>query len=306
MNNYYDTIREELRQALAQSAIGYLRSGIELFHKEEDSDYNPSIQAPVGNLVIAVELMIKTFLAKKCPLLIFKDLPIPLKVLFGSPMDVPKNFNWRRYDVNLRTFSYKTINLDGCISAFYVFYPEQKQTLHPYLKVLTRCRNASIHASLPSFQRYELERMAYLSLQLFKLFNSSTIFTPHYYHISRKDTRFLSYFEKQRSDTVMEKIERAKKKAQTLNQESSSLANDDWECYVTQCPICKSDALLEGYTEEESNGEEFRIDFYANSFECDACGLGLYDMEELHLAGIDTIYDRTDELGEWLDGIDIY
>ena len=119
-------------------------------------------------MTIAIELMLKAFIFSKNPILVFKDLPLELRVAFTSPESVGDDFKWRQYDVSLRSFEYKTIEMDELISTYYVFRPDLRQELQPFFKLFTQCRNVSIHASLPSFQKYELERTAYLAMRLFK------------------------------------------------------------------------------------------------------------------------------------------
>jgi hypothetical protein len=66
---------------------------------------------------------------------------------------------------------------------------------------------------------------------------------------------------------------------------------------VIKCPVCRNDALVNGYTESiiGRKGEEILL-FYAYFFICDACGLELNDDEELKFVGIPTTIDRSDEL----------
>lgn len=193
MKEYFDNIRNQLRRELAGSAVGYLRVGLDLFHKERSSSY-PSIQPAFGNLGIAIELMLKTYLVKNNPSLIFRDLPLDLQIIFACPEAELPGFNRRVHNVNLTSFNYKTAELDECISSFFVFFPESKQMLKPYFRYLSRSRNLSVHASLPSIQYYQLERTAYLALQLYDKLEKLNTFKYHFYFLTEADKVFQSFF----------------------------------------------------------------------------------------------------------------
>jgi len=106
---------------------------------------------------------------------------------------------------------------------------------------------------------------------------------------------------------VHTKIENAKKQSKTLDLVERSVFVDGWYTYVTCCPICNSDGVLVGTTEDcfeydmDGNPEGGGLAFFADSFECDMCGLKLDDVEELRLAGMETDYDRSDEHDRWLE-----
>jgi hypothetical protein len=71
--------------------------------------------------------------------------------------------------------------------------------------------------------------------------------------------------------------------------------------------VCGSDAILEGDTEYDvvdDNGDDIPdllLTFFGNSFYCKDCGLKLEDYDELEIAGIDPIIDRSEEVDEWMD-----
>jgi hypothetical protein len=49
--------------------------------------------------------------------------------------------------MDLRSFAFKTIELDEAISIFYVYVSKDKQILQPYFRFLSRTRNLSVHTS---------------------------------------------------------------------------------------------------------------------------------------------------------------
>ena len=50
---------------------------------------------------------------------------------------------------------------------------------------------------------------------------------------------------------------------------------------------------------EDEEGINPSLDFFASGFHCWECGLKLYDSEELRLAGMNTLYDRSGDIDRW-------
>jgi hypothetical protein len=302
VKEYPDTIREYLQCELANNAVDYLRNGLNLFHNKTRC----GIQVIIGNLAIAIELMLKALITEHNPLLLFKELPLELKVLFACPGIKTNASYWRRFDIDLRSFTYKTIELDECISIFYILFSEKKQLLQPYFRFLSNCRNTSIHASLPSFQRYDLERTVYLALNIQNILRGRKAFRFYFYNPKKEDNDFLNSFDTERVERVRKNIEGAKKKSKDLTHDDSSVLVEGWEAYTTRCPVCKSEGVLGGYTDlwieaTDDSVEASGLSFFADSFECMECGLILDDVKELALAGLDDYYDRASDLDKWLE-----
>ena len=78
---------------------------------------------------------------------------------------------------------------------------------------------------------------------------------------------------------------------------------EDWNSYGTDCPICDSGGLLQGYTDMWTSGDmenlDYGLSFYADSFACFECGLVLDDVKELELVGMKTTYDRSRDMDKW-------
>jgi hypothetical protein len=296
MKEYLEKIREHLQGELAKNAVDYLGNGLGLFHKKGFRGN----QVVIGNLSIAIELMLKALIAKYHPFLLFKELPVEIKVLLICPEIKTTGAHWRRFDIDLRSSAFKTIELDECISLFYVLSSKDKQNLQPYFRLLSSCRNISIHASLPSFQIYDLERTAYLALNVHKIIKDHDVFRIHSYSPTKEDKAFLSSYDTERAERVRKRIEEAKRKSRELTHESSCLSIEGWDNYITKCPVCNSDGILGGYTEPwieatEDHVEDSGLSFNADSFKCEECGLKLDDVKELSLAGMDDCYDRTED-----------
>ena len=61
MKEYYDSVQQRMQSELSRSAVGYLKVGLDLFHREYGDSFT-LIEPAIGNLAIAVELMLKTLL----------------------------------------------------------------------------------------------------------------------------------------------------------------------------------------------------------------------------------------------------
>lgn len=115
----------------------------------------------------------------KNPLLLFTNFPLELRAAFISPEDIPDEMPWRQYDVDLKSFNYKTYELDEIISTFYIFNPKQKQELKPFFKYFIRIRNVSVHGAFTSFQSYDLDRILYLAAKVFFIVLNGTSLFDH-------------------------------------------------------------------------------------------------------------------------------
>src|SRR4030065_2546120 len=121
MKAYLEKLREHLQSELAKNVMDYLQNGLSLFHRKSFRGN----QVVIGNLSIAIELMIKALIAKYHPVLLFKELPVEIKVLFICPEIETTGAHWRRFDIDIRTSAFKTIELDECISIFYVLFSKK-------------------------------------------------------------------------------------------------------------------------------------------------------------------------------------
>jgi hypothetical protein len=302
MKAYLEQLREHLQKELAKNAMDYLQNGLSLFNRNTLRGK----QVVIGNLSIAIELMIKALIAKYHPVLLFKELPIEIKVLFICPEIETTGAHWRRFDIDIRSSTFKTIELDECISVFYVLFSKKKQLYQPYFRLLANCRNVSIHASMPSFQKYDLERTVYLALDVYQLIKDQGVFGVYSYSVTKADKAFLGSYDTERAERVRRKIEAAKKKSKEITHEECLVSIEGWEQFVTKCPVCNSDGVLEGYTEPWMDAtseyiEESGLTFSANSFKCDECGLVLDDVAELSLAGMDDTYDRSKDADKYFE-----
>ncbi len=144
----------------------------------------------------------------------------------------------------------------------------------------------------------------FLSLEIAQLLFVNGTGCFRWLKLQGADVNFLKEFQIERIERVRKVIDGAKEKSRKIPHKYAHISLDDWDNYVISCPICGNDAILDGYTEISGDANEDGdvspvLDFFANSFRCESCGLQLEDVEKLKLASIDTVYDRNDELDKW-------
>ncbi len=311
-NEYLDDVQKQYSDQLERAALGYLEAGIKIFLSERQSQTYAGIQAAIGNMAVSVELMLKAFIARKSLLLVFKNLPVELRVLITNPETIHTNINWRSFEIELKSSSYSTIELEECISLFYIFFPEQKTTLHSHLKYLSRSRNASVHSTLPTFQiENEANRITYIVLKVCDALNAELPMIGNVKRYFPESEIFLSEFREEMVEKVQKAIEDAKQKAKKLPHKSNTpryVSIDYWKQEVMNCPVCGHLAILSGTTERvvwtrrgDEEIQEPGLWFEPENFFCSECGLSLDGIEEIKLAGIDinsSTFDRTEDIDD--------
>lgn len=299
-------IQKEISYHLKWAASGYAKSG--MAHMFGSNGFVQNTQAAFGNLAIAIELYLKSFIAKQSLILLYKNLPKELQCALLSPTMMPESFRSGIYEIEIKSSIYRQIELDEAISTFNVFFPEFKKKFNSYLKNLCRHRNVSVHAVYPDYLEYECQRIAYLFLNLVKQIEKSEIDFKYHYHWcnDEKITNFLKQFNEKLISIVHEKIEQAKKKAKNID-EKYHLEPEEWDWYPCQCPVCGSDGYFTGETELDSDSHaeswsDVGLLFLPESFNCEECGLHLEDYDEMMIAGMDTDkIDRSDEMNKWVE-----
>jgi len=283
-----DYVRQNIQRHLSNAAVSYLKLGLSEFHAFlSKAVYG---QALLGNLAIAAELMLKAWLASINLSLVFKDMPPELKAITINQDTVPEGYRFRPYEVELQTARYKTPDLNECINYFAFYFPKEKQYLGSHLKFISDYRNKSVHSFLPEFQKYEVDRSAYVALRIYQILEQKGVFQFWTHKLTDQDYLFLERFSSERVLRVRKAIEEASKKAKTVSHDIPlDIVADKMK--IVSCPICGNDAMVYGEPEqEEEDGEIFEW-FWAESFECDQCGLKLEDAEELEMAGIELYHE---------------
>ena len=168
-NNLQDYCQSQLLKA----AMDYLYTGIDLFKKHQSSSVLSGYQAAIGNLSLSIELMLKTFIAGKHLTLLYKNLPLELRAFLNCEDRLPESFQKQPFEIDIRSSTYTTIELDECISLFYIFFPDERPRLQPHLRFVSKVRNLCVHSFLPVYYRFELERVAFTALNIYKVLYSS-------------------------------------------------------------------------------------------------------------------------------------
>ncbi len=293
-------IQKGIQNDLAKAATGYLKLGLSHYH-EKRSYFEFYPQVLVGNLAIAVELMLKSFIAGLSLDLLYTGLPLELRSALAAPSNLPSDFRFRPYEIELSGTTYRMLDLSQCISIFGTYFRKDKKQLGSHLKFLRECRNASVHGVLPSFQKYELDRSVYLSLRLHEILKQAKALGFFSYSLTPEDKQFLKEFDDQRIIRVQNSLAQAREKAKSV--EGTTLVGvNGWESFTTSCPACGCEGVLSGDTDVDppaDSDDHPHLTFFAYSFECEDCGLTLRDTQELELAGMKVVYDRDTELPEW-------
>ncbi len=301
MNAHLLELKRRYVGALGRAALQYLECGLDLFHRHLRSE-SDSGQAAFGNLAVGLELTLKCYLAEKNLGAVFREIPPEVRALLSAPERAPEFFRWRGTPVDLSAPSFRTIGMDACIAAYAVFLPHMKQPLLPHLEFVARGRDIALHAVPGTLGTYELERAGYAVLQVVQSIEQDPAFGHIAYSPREEDRRFLERFSLKRAERVALALEQARfalsEPAPDRRAETSG-----WDALAGECPVCHTPGALRGYTElsvgRDEDGPAPGLDFFAVSFSCFRCGLTLHDSEELKLAGMGTLYDRSGDMDAW-------
>ena len=287
--NFLKSVEEEITESLKENSFEFLRLGLELVEKF-DCQYLGSFQTAMANLGIAIELMLKASIANKSFAFLFKGLPDELSM----PLSYPENFSDNSMILAMKLRNQKTIEFDEAKGRFFLLHPQNRQEFGGYLSYAREARNNSVHFYLPRFQKYELDRFVYISLKLFQFLVVGGLFK---YKANYLDTKFLQTYNEDRVNRIMTAVKQAKERCKEMGfQAKTSHLEDDDMHYVITCPVCSSDSLLNGYydtkftTKDDFGNVTPYREFYADSFECNTCGLKAFDPDEIKLIGIESEY----------------
>ena len=303
MNNYIIELKKKYTEELARSSLEFLESGVDLFHQHLNSERS-CMHIAISTLSAGLELALKAYVAEKNLGAIFKNIPAEIRVLLTCPESTPYFFEWRKFEPDIRTDKFDTLDLNECISCFFIFFPHMKQLLLPHINFLKKWGRASFHNVLSRVELYDLQRTGYAVLQIVSLLNGDDSTHLVYYSLTDRDKKFIDTFEKVRIERVKLAIDQANANAYSLDTGSmEAVVPHGWDSFVTQCPVCGYNGYLSGYSEiavgEDEEGPRPSLDFFATTFECDVCGLKLNDIEELKIANMAILYDRAEDIDRW-------
>ena len=298
LKQYISEIEKEIAESLRVGACTYFNLALTLYAERERGNLS-SFQAILGNFAVSVELLLKSVVASKLFPLLYEGLTRESLAILLFPERMPAQTLPHQFIGELRNFSQKTIDLNQAISCFFILYPEQKQELGSHLKLLSRIRNVAVHGATPSFQIYHLERLSYIACKLFLYVKRRRLFDRLDIDSEQARKRVESY-DLGRVSIVHDKIEKAKSRTKSIQHLwSASDRRDDWGWRYEACPVCKNEAQLSGYTEEQRQEEKSYLFFYKETLECHGCGLFLDDAAQLSLAGVTHREDISDLLEDW-------
>lgn len=309
-NNPLDELQKMYVHNLEMAAWGYLTFGLKSFFSEQKQSSHGINQAIIGNLSIAVELLLKAFIARKNLLLLFKNLPIELRILITNPESMPDEFNWRSFEMEMKSASYLMIELDECIATFYLFFPNARHELQTHLKFLAKARNASVHSVLPIFQQeYEINRVVFTAIKVTEIIRKNMLFVGDVSNIYPDSTLFMQEFRESLITKVHKLVESAKEKAKKLPSKgkvSRQVNISYWNQAVFRCPVCDNLSIMNGQTAPttwiNNDQKEPGLWFVPNDFSCTECGLKLEGDDEMRFAGINLNsmeFDRSENLQDY-------
>jgi len=292
----------ELSQFLGAAALGYLDLAFARTFEKPPEDHGQK-QALIGCFAAGIDLALKSFLARMNPILIFRNLPREVEAYLAASDEVPESFQSNAMRLDLRDFVFEMLPLKKILPAFCVFFPKERQRLRPYFRLLLELHPQVLGGSLGEIRPLELERVVYLACRLAGMIaqdgRAQFSFLP-----SPKHVQFVREYDAVREKSVRARIVAAKEKARSLKVDiayNDPGVVDGWETFEARCPICKNWGFLSGVTEIrcDVSGEKESLEFLSDSFDCDACGLKLDDLEELILADIPATHDRSADLARW-------
>jgi len=103
-------LQSEIVQNLISAATGYGKAGLAFFNS--NLGFGKNSQVAIGNMAIAIELLLKAFIANHSLLLLYKGLPIELRCALLTPDLMPKSFRLAPYEIDLKSSTYNSIELD--------------------------------------------------------------------------------------------------------------------------------------------------------------------------------------------------
>lgn len=294
----------------ALNSVAYFKTGFDIVKTASNMKTPEIIQVSIGNICIAVELVIKSFSAKIHPLLLFKSLPEDIRLYLLNSEKPPINLQINNRAALFSKFDeFETIDFSKCISLIDTYKPVFYKEFKNYFKDIVIIRNSCIHSSFHEYNKIHYDRFAYLAILIFEILNKD-ICSPAIESLLRLDSivSFKTIYKDAIAQKLHEKIVKAKsKKAERDN--SIVTISDPFSEYPYECPICESSIIINGSTsaqyqvDEDGMPIDVELDFEPENFICKKCGLEIDDFEEFLLLDMDNDYDLSDYKEEWMDNL---
>lgn len=290
-------LSSNFQRELSHAASAFLQEGLATFHRAR---IPPLQQVALVNIAVACELLTKAYLAKKSLSLVFSDLSPEEMVTLQFVKDIsaeaqsPVALKLKFREFRFRTFS-------DCLSMLYTFKPALRSEYGSALFNLGSIRNAGVHSAISSNAVHDIDRSAYVALKLFQEIRSDA---GSFFYQKPADVTFLKRFSEAQNTKVRKALDTARRIFRSKAFVVTHSESDGWDEYLIDCPVCDCHALVTGTTENEGDlvgPDEYEetLNFYATSFACNGCKLKLSNEEEMRLAGVDRIIDRSADLDGW-------
>jgi hypothetical protein len=303
MNSHALDMKRRYVRELGRTAREYLETGFELFHTHRRSERSCG-RAAFGTLAAALEWTLKCVLADRNVSGVFRNMPPEARILLAAPERVPEFFQWRNATVDLSPAECETIDLAECAAGYYICFPHMKQLLLPYLSFVAGQAAAGRRTILPPLTPHEFARSGYAAVRTVISLEQDAAYAEHVaFSPGEEGRRFVDEFDALRIARVAEAVKCARIAVSKRTKETRCPSPEGWNALAADCPACGEKGVFEGYSELSSGDEDTigsGLDFFAVSFCCPGCGLALEDVEELKLAGMGMIHDRTGELDRWI------
>lgn len=328
MSRYQEIYVKELKTA----CLSHMYAGLSLYHENNDRSRNcltdeilpPLNHAIISNLTLAVEQMLKAYLAGKNLSLVIRPTErndYRLTAYLSVPETLPLNPLYERI---FRSQSFHTAGIRECIELFVLFHPEAKKQHDLFMDGLSDVRNCSVHGYVPYHKLYVQRPLAYTILKLNDFLKTQGFdigYCPMYI-MGDKDEKvielydqLIKYVHKKITDAEANKSKQPQQNTRRVawdpfvNVDPEYLSNredPDWDSKTHECFVCGQEAELKGYTEfsaypTEQDSYDLELSFVATAFHCSHCKLSLTDEQELSIANVAPTYSRSsEELDLWL------
>jgi len=284
-------ISDSISKELCHSGLRINKIAIPLFY-DLDKGKNDDFQTPISMFSIALELLLKSLIAKKSAHLIFEKLPSEITTSFEMEALISK-VNRRK----LENFKFDTINFEKSVSLVSQHYNIDNFKSH--LKKVRLIRNQSLHSVISSLDKSALYHLFYLVVILSE--KCYSVGCTEYNIISETERIFIKKINIDQIGQLRERVDCAQKKAEELI-ETTVIATGNktnWNSYKGECSICSSYGNFTGETQLVGN-KVYQLIFKPSSFECPNCGFELFNCEELDKLHFEKIIPRDEDLAEYM------
>mgnify|MGYP003985323681 CR=1 FL=1 len=302
MEGLKEELKRNVSSSLLNSARSYYKVGLIEVFKSKTNDWR-NFQPAIGNLSISVELLLKYLVAQKSIRYLYQNIPLEAQILLTDPNCLPGNHRPYYID-NIKWFSKKTIELQKAIELFNIYFPDKKNEFNSFFSSIPDIRNVCVHAAIPRFKKFELDRITYFTIKLFRYVGK--IDKKAIVHLTKilegKIVEFIDSYEETTIKIVKDKIKNAQSIAANRNFEKIYSTCEGWEEMLQICPVCNEEGICLGNTNPlfDDDGGTMLI-FEASSFQCFSCKLELDSYEEMVFADMDIELPRDEgEEEDWV------